>query len=338
MKFDYYILNVYLPDRDGPPQMLYDKWTEQVLLAEQLGYDTLWLTEHHFRNFGGMCPNPQLLLAAMAARTRRIRLGTAVTVLPLHHPLRIAEDMAMLDLISGGRLELGIGRGMPQAEYEIFGARWEDSQARLEEAIAVIRRAWTGDPFQWQGTHYNYARPITLLPPPLQRPHPPIWATANFEEEHFRWIGSQGFNLMTLPWLSPSNARTRALIQAWRESLAASGFDPASRELLVMYFTQVRQSEAEAREAAEAWLKSFGGSPGERGGEYLQGLDYDRLMRETRAIIGDPARCRDQVAFLQEYFGATHVATLHHFGGFAQDKVLGSMRLFAAEVAPRFRL
>jgi natural product biosynthesis luciferase-like monooxygenase protein len=338
MKFDYYILNIYVPERDGPPQALYDKWTEQALLAEALGYDTLWLTEHHFRNFGGMCPNPQLLLAAMAARTRRIRLGTAVTVLPLHHPLRIAEDMAMLDTISGGRIEMGIGRGMPQAEYEIFGVRWEDSQARLEEAIAVIRGAWTSGAFTWDGTHYRYARPITLLPPPVQKPHPPIWCTANFEEEHFRWIGRQGFHLMTLPWLAPSNARTRELIAIWRDALIEAGHDPATREILVMYFTHVCHNAAEADEAAQFWLRTIGGAPGERGGENVRGLTFERLMSETRAIIGDSARCREQVAFIRETFGATHLATVHHFGGVGQDKVLASMRLFAAEVAPRFRL
>jgi alkanesulfonate monooxygenase SsuD/methylene tetrahydromethanopterin reductase-like flavin-dependent oxidoreductase (luciferase family) len=338
VKFDYYILNIYVPERDGPPQALYDKWAEQVLLAEASGYDTLWLTEHHFRNFGGMCPNPQLLLAAMAARTRRIRLGTAVTVLPLHHPLRIAEDMAMLDIISGGRLEIGIGRGMPQAEYEIFGARWEDSQARLEEAIAVMRAAWTRDPFTWEGTHYRYQKPITLLPPPLQKPHPPIWATANFEEEHFCWIGRQGFHLMTLPWLAPSAARTRELIHCWRDSLIEAGHDPASREVLVMYFTHVRDSEAAARSAAEYWLRTMGGSPGERGGENIRGMTYERLIGETRAIIGDVVRCREQVAYLRDTFGATRIATVHDFGGVPQDQVLASMRLFAAEVAPRFRL
>ncbi len=94
----------------------------------------------------------------------------------------------------------------------------------------MIRGAWGSDDFTWNGTHYRYARPIKLLPPPVQKPHPPIWCTANFDEEHFRWIGRQGFNLMTLPWLSPSNARTKELISIWRESLVAAGHDPATRE------------------------------------------------------------------------------------------------------------
>src|SRR5579859_643514 len=114
VKFDYYLLNTYYPDLDGPAPTLYANWMEQALVAEESGYDTLWLTEHHFRDFGGMLPNPQILLGAVASRTRRIRLGTAVTIMPLHHPLRIAEDMAMLDNISGGRVDVGVGRGMPQ--------------------------------------------------------------------------------------------------------------------------------------------------------------------------------------------------------------------------------
>jgi natural product biosynthesis luciferase-like monooxygenase protein len=337
MRFDYYILNIYAPERDGPPAALYAKWMEQAVLAEALRYDTLWVTEHHFRAFGGMCPNPQLLLAAIAARTRRMRLGTAVTILPLHHPIRIAEDIAMLDALSEGRIELGVGRGMPQTEYEVFGARWEESQARLEEAVGLIRRAFEGDAFQWQGTHWAVPRAISAMPAPTQAPHPPIWCTANFEPEHFRWIGRQGLNLMTLPWLSPSNARTAELIAIWRAALAEAGHDPASRELLVMYFTHVDQSAQKAEAAARAWLQRMGGG-NERGGEYLHDLTYERMMDEVRAVIGDPERCRQHVAFIRETFGATHVATVQHFGPVGHEAALASMQLFAAEVAPRFRL
>jgi alkanesulfonate monooxygenase SsuD/methylene tetrahydromethanopterin reductase-like flavin-dependent oxidoreductase (luciferase family) len=111
VKFGYYLLNTYVPDLDGASPELYAHWLEQIDAAENLGFDSLWVTEHHFRLFGGMIPNPQMLLGAAAQRTRRLRLGTSVSLLPMHHPLRIAEDFAVLDLLSDGRVNFGAGRG-----------------------------------------------------------------------------------------------------------------------------------------------------------------------------------------------------------------------------------
>lgn len=336
-KFDYYVLNTYQPEQDGPPAALYASWGSQALLAEELGYDTLWCTEHHFRHFGGMMPNPQLFLASIAGRTQRIRLGTAVSILPLHHPMRIAEDLAMLDNISGGRVEAGVGRGMPQAEYEIFGADWETSHEQVTEALAILPKAWSGEPFVWQGRHYHYGRAVTVFPPPVQKPHPPIWVTANFDESHFRWIGEQSFNLMTLPWALPSYDRSRELIGIYRDSLAAAGHDPASRDVLAMFPTHVRETEQQAREAEQYWARMVATATGERGGDLAHGLSFDQIVAESRGIYGDASRCRDHVAYIREKLGLTHIATMHHFGGTPQEVVRESMQLFAKEVASVFR-
>ena len=121
MKFGYYILNTYVPELDGESPDLYAHWLEQIDAAENLGFDSLWITEHHFRNFGGMMPSPSVLLAAAAQRTKKMRLGSAVSILPMHNPLRIAEEFAMVDLFSNGRLNFGAGRGMHPMEYAVFG-------------------------------------------------------------------------------------------------------------------------------------------------------------------------------------------------------------------------
>lgn len=333
MKFDYYILNTYVPEADGPAPELYRKWLEQVQFAEQCGYDMAWITEHHFRPFGGMLPNPQVLLAALAAKTERIRLGTSVTILPLHHPLRIAEDLAMLDNLSGGRIEVGVGRGMPHVEYEIFDADWDQAQDWLEEAIAVMCAAWTLDPFVWPGRHYQYDKPISVMPPPLQRPHPPIWMTANRDIEHFRWIGRQGYHLMTLPWVLPDYELSRGLIAAYRESLQEAGHSVDEHEVLAMFPVHVAETDAEARAVAEpAWRNWRQMAFGERGAEVLNRMSYDRMVGDTRAIFGDPETCRRQVARLRDELGITRIACTFHFGGMPQQAVLASMRLFAAEV------
>ena len=122
MKFGYYLLNTYVPELDGESPELYARWLEQIDTAEDLGFDSLWVTEHHFRYFGGMMPSPSVLLAAAAQRTRNMRLGAAVSILPMHNPLRIAEEFAMVDLLSNGRVILGAGRGMHPTEYKVFSA------------------------------------------------------------------------------------------------------------------------------------------------------------------------------------------------------------------------
>src|SRR5690242_4670227 len=110
-----------MPEWDGNGQALYGKWIDQVMLADGLGFGTAWFTEHHFSYLGGMLPNPPLFMAALAQRTQRIRLGTAVILLPFHNPVRVVEDVAMLDVLSGGRIDLGVGRGMDVQYHPIFG-------------------------------------------------------------------------------------------------------------------------------------------------------------------------------------------------------------------------
>ena len=138
MKFGYYILNTYVPELDGESPELYARWLEQIDAAENFGFDSLWITEHHFRYFGGMMPSPPVMLAAAAQRTKKMRLGAAVTILPMHNPLRIAEEFAMVDLLSNGRLNFGAGRGMHPAEYAVFGYDWSNAQSRLPEALDLV--------------------------------------------------------------------------------------------------------------------------------------------------------------------------------------------------------
>ena len=139
MKFGYYLLNTYVPELDGDCAALYDHWLEQIDAAENLGFDSLWVTEHHFRYFGGMMPSPSILLAAAAQRTKKMRLGAAVSILPMHNPLRVAEEFAMVDQLSGGRVLFGAGRGMHPTEYAVFGADWNNAQQRCP-------RPWTSSP------------------------------------------------------------------------------------------------------------------------------------------------------------------------------------------------
>src|SRR5918911_239361 len=143
MKFGLLYLPTYVPELDGSVGTFYERMLEQIVRADDLGYASVWLTEHHFDFYGGTIPNPAVFGAAVARATKNIRIGTAVTVLPMHNPLLVAEDFAMLDVLSNGRVDLGIGRGSVTAEYREFGISNEQSASVMAEANDLILKAWS---------------------------------------------------------------------------------------------------------------------------------------------------------------------------------------------------
>lgn len=342
MRFGYYLLNTYVPELDGDAPILYERWLEQIDAAEDLGFDSLWVTEHHFRLFGGMMPSPQMLLAAAAQRTRRLRLGSAVSLVPMHHPIRLAEDYAMLDLLSKGRLNFGAGRGMSVAEYGVFEKEWRNAQERLEEALTVIKLAWTEPVLEWHGPHYQYGG-LTVRPKPSQQPHPPIYVPANKEPANFRMIARNGYNLMTLPWIT-GNEEQRTRIQWYLDELAASGRARAEHEVFVMYPIYVGESDAQAQKDAEdAWhrwrgfaLEELSMDPGRASMlEQIKGkLSYSAMVGDNRGVFGGPDRCIEHLRCIRDIVGPDHIGLCFHFGGLSQAQVLGSMERFSRYVRP----
>src|SRR5919204_2978062 len=163
----------------GSPEMApagrrFDETIEQIVLAEELGFDSIWIAEHHFSNYG-YSANPLLLIAKASAVTSRIRFSQAVLVTPFWHPLRLAEDIAITDLLTHGRLDIGLGRGYQPMEFRGFEASLESSRALFAEQLALMRKAWTESDFTFEGQFYKLTSPITVLPKPIQQPHPPIW-------------------------------------------------------------------------------------------------------------------------------------------------------------------
>jgi len=342
MKFGYYILTTYVPELDGDSRELYAHWIEQIDAAEALGFDSFWATEHHFRHFGGMLPNPQMLLVAAAQRTKRIRVGSAVTILPMHDPIRIAEDFAMLDLLSEGRLNFGAGRGMHPFEYQVFGSEFKNAQQRLPEALDLIVRSWSDDTFEWNGEHYRYPK-LSVYPKPFQKPHPPIYVTANRDPESFKFIGSRGYHLMTLPWIATNDLQAER-VQTYFEALRAHGHRRSEQDLFVMYPAYVADDDGQARaDVMQHWhrwrefaLEAMNLQPG-KGEAYdrvVRHLDYDAMVRDNRGIFGGPERCVEILQSIREVLAPTHVGIVFHFGGLSQQKVLKSMERFARYVMP----
>jgi natural product biosynthesis luciferase-like monooxygenase protein len=345
VKFGYYILNTYVPELDGESPELYAHWLEQIDAAENLGFDSLWVTEHHFRYFGGMLPNPQLLLAAAAGRTKRMRLGAAVSILPMHHPIRIAEDFAMVDLVSNGRLNFGAGRGMHPLEYAVFNADWNTAQLRLPEALDIIARSWADSAFEWNGEHYRYPK-LSVYPKPLQKPHPPIYVTANKDPESFQMIGRRGYHLMTLPWIF-TNELQRTRVEQYFAALREGGHAVETKDVFVMYPAYVGDSDGQTRtEIRDHWnrwrefaFEAMGLDPS-KGDAYqrvFSHLDYDAMINDHRGVFGGPATCVRILERIIETLGPTHIGLVFHFGGLSQAKVLKSMERFTRFVMPALR-
>ncbi|HET9404460.1 MAG TPA: LLM class flavin-dependent oxidoreductase, partial [Burkholderiales bacterium] len=183
-----------------PPQLglsesdAYAGTLAQIELADRLGYGCAWLVEHHFLRGYSHSSKPELLLAAAAARTNRIRLGHAVIPLPLHHPVHVAERIATLDILSAGRLEVGIGRGFAPREHEVFGADPADSRGRVEEALDILLKSFERKPVTHHGRHYRFEG-LDILPHVTQQPHPPLW-TAAVSPDTFEWAAARGLGVL----------------------------------------------------------------------------------------------------------------------------------------------
>src|SRR5438552_5036292 len=192
----------------------YAEMLELIALGDTLGFDVAWLAEIHFGGAFSLISTPLMVVPAIAQRTRRIRIGTAVVLLPLHHPLSCAEQAATADLLSGGRLEFGVGRGSIPTQFHGFGVPVAENRARFDEALEIIRRAWTQERFSFRGRFYQ-VEDVAVVPRPLQRPHPPI-RVAVHTAESFAHIGdlgqwsNLGTTTMTLPQLREYTALDRA--------------------------------------------------------------------------------------------------------------------------------
>jgi natural product biosynthesis luciferase-like monooxygenase protein len=307
--------------------------------SERLGFDAAWANEHHFHPYGGMIPFPPVLLGALAARTSRIRLGTSVALLPLHHPLELAEAYAMLDQISGGRLDLGVGRGFVQYDYATFGVPVEEGQARVEETLEVMLKAWQRQPFSHHGRFFHFEN-VSVLPAPMQRPHPPVWIACTSNPEGFAWAGRQGFNLLTVVHVRPLEKLAES-VRIYRDAAAEAGHDPARLEVSTHFQVYCREHRDEAVREGCAAIRRYGelnAAARLQGSATLASRDRDppeELIAMGRACIGTPDDCAAILAQARDVLGLTEVDCTFYFGGIDYAKARRSFELFAREVMPR---
>jgi alkanesulfonate monooxygenase SsuD/methylene tetrahydromethanopterin reductase-like flavin-dependent oxidoreductase (luciferase family) len=350
MDFGYFTLsdNHYADNRRSANQLVADI-LDEVVHADALGYHSAWIGEHHFNSLGVLsCPD--LVLAHAAARTRHIRLAPAVTVLPLHHPIRVAEQWATLDLLSGGRVDWAAGRGYDRREYEPFDIDFSDNQAIFEEGMELVRRLWdAGDArISHEGRYYRFEN-VRITPQPVQKPIPAY--VASFSKPSIELAGRLGCGLVVAPFAAAMTfGGLRQVAALYHESCARHGKRPG--RLMCSYFTHFaddKEQEAAARARQiryyrECVIPALPGDPKTAPPSYRYFIDMvDRLgkvtpadLTENSVLLGSARQITDTLKKV-EAAGFDEVILYFNVGLKPHAQVKDEMARFMAEVAPAFR-
>jgi alkanesulfonate monooxygenase SsuD/methylene tetrahydromethanopterin reductase-like flavin-dependent oxidoreductase (luciferase family) len=323
------------PERRVAIETVYERALQRIEVMDRTGYDAVWLAEHHFHSFS-VCPSVHMMGVHVAARTRRLRIGTAVSLAALYHPLRLAEEVALLDVLCGGRVNWGAGRGFDRTEFEAFGVSQEESAARLQEAVDVVLRAWTEDRLTYAGRYFR-CQGVEVLPKPVQKPRPPVWLAASSPEAIRRAAGG-GFTIMMDPHSSHAEiARKREL---YRVEIERAGSSMTGREIpmarLLAIAPTARAAEDTARRGARWLVDSYAGPQHQSmtgvvgfGVTADRPLPLDPVERYLDGVIvyGTPDAVVDEIARLREEMFLDYLlcAPLSH----------ESFELFTDEVLPR---
>ncbi len=304
----------------------YESFIEYVIEADRLGFRQFFMVEHHFTGQGQVSAS-MTLLAYLAARTRTIRLGTAVVVMPWHNPVLVAEQVATLDLLSGGRVDFGIGKGYRQAEFDGFCIPMAEATERFDEAAEIIRKAWTtphdkdGGRFSHHGKRWHYDN-IVVEPAPVQRPHPPLWLAAG-SHDSIRRAAREGYNLL-LDQLAQIDQITQR-IAIFREECEKTGRPYHANMVATARPLQMIHDESE-REAAYATRKRVVNVIGDLARDTLP----DRIEDDTAPLLGTPDEVIARLKQL-EAGGATNILLVD------PNASVGNLRAFAREVMPAFQ-
>ena len=288
------------PERRIALAEVYERALQRIEIMDRSGYDAVWLAEHHFNSFS-VCPSVHLMGTHVAARTQRLRIGTAVTLAAFYHPLRIAEEVALLDVLSGGRVNWGAGRGFDPTEFRIFGVAPDESAARFREAVDVVLAAWRDARLSHDGRFFRFDD-VEVLPRPLQQPHPPVWVAAS-SEPALDWAAERGFTIMMDPHSPHAEiARKREL---YREKLEASGHSIAGREIPMARLVAVAETEAQAEAVARSGAGWIVGSYMGKSGAFFDpkgGAAKDPIERYLDGIVvyGTPEKVVDELQRLGE--------------------------------------
>jgi len=318
----------------------YRELLDQVEYADSAGFESVWLRERHFhrdhhaRNFFS---SPMVVASAIAAQTSRVRIGLGARILPLDHPVRIAEDAAAVDLISGGRLDVGIARIGENDLYEAaFGCTKDQARGRFEEALEIILLAWTGEPFSYRGEYFSVPE-VAVLPPPLQRPHPPLYVVG-ISPETLAFGAARGLPLL-LAGAQPV-AEVRRTQETYRKLLADAGHDPDDVSLPLNRFVYVAETTEQAIEETRAAVLGFIGRKGSVIRDFLSVPDgeiTEKLLHDEVFIFGDAERCLERIEELRRELDIRDLILTFNYFTIDHDRCRRSMERFTEQVLPELR-
>ena len=316
------------------PSQRYKDVISQAQLADELGFDQVWLAELHFNPRFSMMPAPLLLGSAIAQITKDIRIGTAVNLVPLHQPIRLAEEVATLDQLSEGRAIFGIGRGAQPRQYQGYGIDMDEGRGRFLEALYLIKHAWTQEESYFTGQFYNVEN-VSVVPKPYQPPHPPIYIAAN-SFDTFEMVGELGHNLLVAP-LVVSREGALSGLEAYR-SAAREYLTNLSININIPVY--VTEDNTKAKNGYKFTVDNYLSTLQQNrsnAASRAANLDYETVYADY-AAIGTPEQVVSKLRFFQQIFDPQEFMGWFNIGGMLpNDEVANSMRLFAEKVIPQFK-
>lgn len=291
------------PERRVPLTTVYERALRRIEVMDRTGYDAVWLAEHHFSSYS-VCPSVHLMGMHVADRTARLRIGMAVTLAAFYHPLRIAEEVALLDVLSGGRVNWGAGRGFDRTEHAAFDVTAEESYPRFRENIDIVQRAWTEERFTYAGRYWQFDD-VEVLPKPLQQPHPPMWV-ASSSPAAIEWAAAAGHSILMDP--HSTHVEIAEKRRLYDDALRAAGHDTGGRDIPVARLIAIAATESEAQEVARrgaAWILRSYNNPdsivaGFGTGESWRAPDPVQRYVDGAVLWGTPERVLAQIEELRE--------------------------------------
>lgn len=296
------------PNRAVPLPTIYARALERIDIMESSGgFEAIWLAEHHFNSYS-VCPSVHLMGMHVAGRTKQLRIGTAVSVASMYHPLRLAEEVALLDVLSGGRVNWGAGRGNDATEFAVFGLDRDSSYDRFRENVDVVLQAWRSDRLTYDG-EFTKVDNVEVLPKPLQQPHPPVWVAASTPDA-IAWSAAEGHSILMDP--HAAHAEIGGKLTAYKRGLAEHGHSFDGRTIPIARLVAIAPTDDEAREVARRGARWTVTSYAKRA--QPDGVDPIERYVDQVIIHGSPARVKDEIVRLRDQIGLTYLlcAPLSH--------------------------